>query len=381
VTCVDEQNDRNHCGTCGTVCPAGQLCAGGACGIICGAGLTVCGSGAMLMCVNEQTDVNHCGTCGTVCSSNDACMAGHCLPTNDTCANAITVSLASNAQTLTFSNVAATNDVAGPCAATAGATVWYRFTTTVPELVYADTFGSTFDTVLYFANSCTAARPASGTAGLLECDNDATGAGCTTGGTQSQILGYFLTGTYYIVVAGLAGATGSGTLHIQHEPVGNNRAIAGANPVAPRQLPAGASTQTGTLSGVGIINATSVGLTACFTSAGAMSMNTGAGPEQTFFWRTCPEYVGGPFTATTCSAGTTLNPLLYVAHPNSATGSDCDDDNSACVTGTQMMLNAILPHPTGTPATVPAGAALHVFVVDSVLATGTGNFSVTIARP
>jgi hypothetical protein len=71
-TCVDHQNDRNHCGSCLVKCPDDWTCSGGKCQpqpqepepepepTTCPQGLTSCGGG----CVNAQNDNNNCGTCG-----------------------------------------------------------------------------------------------------------------------------------------------------------------------------------------------------------------------------------------------------------------------------------------------------------------------------
>ncbi len=83
-TCVNEQTDPLHCGSC-NACPGpdggvgSATCTTGACGYECSAdgGTPVsCGS----LCVNTTTDPNHCGGCGSQCPAPDggmaACAAG-----------------------------------------------------------------------------------------------------------------------------------------------------------------------------------------------------------------------------------------------------------------------------------------------------------------
>lgn len=73
--CVDEHNDTNNCGGCGTACLAVQTCQGGTCACLI-SGQTACGG----VCVNEQTDSNNCGQCGALCPvSAPTCPAGSCV--------------------------------------------------------------------------------------------------------------------------------------------------------------------------------------------------------------------------------------------------------------------------------------------------------------
>ncbi len=66
ASCVNPSNDPGNCGTCGHVCPVGQVCsAGGNCSVACDANLTLCGG----RCLDLTSDPDHCGGCGTSCSS------------------------------------------------------------------------------------------------------------------------------------------------------------------------------------------------------------------------------------------------------------------------------------------------------------------------
>ena len=83
-TCANVFNDPNNCGVCGTVCPAGQICAYQGCAP------GPCNSDSTLMdcegrCVLWQTDPLNCGTCGNVCPPGIGCMGGQCSGPN-TCA-------------------------------------------------------------------------------------------------------------------------------------------------------------------------------------------------------------------------------------------------------------------------------------------------------
>ena len=83
--CNDLQNDPNHCGTCTTVCPTGQFCSSGRCGttgggtgdagsVTCMSGLTNCSG----VCNDLTSDPNHCGTCTTVCPTGQVCSSSRC---------------------------------------------------------------------------------------------------------------------------------------------------------------------------------------------------------------------------------------------------------------------------------------------------------------
>lgn len=77
--CRDTAVNADHCGTCGNVCAAGEMCRSGVCVACtcaqpCPSGQTSCGG----RCVNLQTDPAHCGSCTTVCASGQVCTNGQC---------------------------------------------------------------------------------------------------------------------------------------------------------------------------------------------------------------------------------------------------------------------------------------------------------------
>lgn len=89
--CVNLVTDRDNCGTCRNVCPAGTACArcrGAACASepvarCCRNGLTNCGGA----CRDLQTDEANCGVCGNACGPNQTCCAGTCLNLRTNAAN------------------------------------------------------------------------------------------------------------------------------------------------------------------------------------------------------------------------------------------------------------------------------------------------------
>src|SRR5690606_42070734 len=59
--CVDTNTDPNHCGGCGTTCPADRFCFAGQCQ--CQGLLKDCDG----VCVDTTRDLQNCGACGNVC--------------------------------------------------------------------------------------------------------------------------------------------------------------------------------------------------------------------------------------------------------------------------------------------------------------------------
>jgi hypothetical protein len=208
------------------------------------------------------------------------------------------------------------------------------FTLTQRELVYADTFGAGFDTVLYFSASC-AATPGSGDVGTTTCSDNACGS------MQSQavaVLGY---GRHYLVVSGANGASGTATVHFQHTPIGNG---------ALTLLPAGSGTSMGTTTGDGFLNGCEA-----------------AGPDNSYWWKSCPDYAGGAMTASTCN-GAAFDTVLSLQVPRNDIVS-CNDDDMAC--DFQSTLGY----------TLPPGAGIQVITVDSSTASNSGNYTLTYTRP
>jgi hypothetical protein len=85
--CTDVYQDRANCGACGKACAANEYCGGGVCmplaAINCQTGLTACldPSGQRLFCTMLANDPRNCGSCGTVCPSGNVCTNNLCQST------------------------------------------------------------------------------------------------------------------------------------------------------------------------------------------------------------------------------------------------------------------------------------------------------------
>src|SRR5216117_3699939 len=150
--------------------------------------------------------------------------------------------------------------------------------------------GTTYDSVLYLrAASCA-------TGAVVQCNDDA----CANASglfRASRIMPTVTAGTtYYIVVDGFGGSSGSFALRVT--PPGastTSTTLAGAACGSATVIPAGGGTFTGTTSGTS-------------TLAGTCGIS-GLAPERVFQWTPT---TSGTATIQTCGAGTTYDSVLYV---------------------------------------------------------------------
>jgi hypothetical protein len=248
---------------------------------------------------------------------------------NDRCADATAINLSRSHVELITNTAGSHADLAAPCGSAGVPDVFFKLTLTRRELVYADTFGATGTTALYFASSCSTARTGSTTSGDAVCSTGACGT------SQSQVVALLDPGTHYLVLAG----QGAATIHLQHAEVGTGTV---------EHLAPGSSTMTGTTTGTGT-------LYACDAS----------GAENSYWWQACPDSAGGMFQGSTCN-GTAFDTILSLQIPGSETVM-CDDD--AC------------SFQSSVSGTVPAGAGLFVVSVDGFSQVKQGNYTLAASRP
>lgn len=266
--------------------------------------------------------------------------AGPDTPVGLSCSSAIKIDTELGAHLdIPLSTAGGTHHFDIPCAQ-GGNDIVFRFTVFERELIYADTFGTTWNTVLSLSPACPI-EPMSGTPpeGMVFCSDDA------CGGKQSQIVAVLTSGMYYLVVSGANAESGEAILHFQHAPVGNGPLV---------MVPAGAGTYEGV---------TKAG------SLGTVDKCESPGPDNSYWWLTCPDYAGGALSASTCE-GTSFDTVLNLQVPRTDLSS-CNDDDESCGVKSRSSLKL----------TVPAGAGINVVTVDGSRRAAAGDYRLVLTRP
>ena len=250
----------------------------------------------------------------------------------NSCDNPIVITLDMPHVDIDVNTTTETHDFDLPCT-TGGNDVVLSFYLDRSEMVYADTFGASWDTILALSPTCPLTDPKP-VDGMVACSDDA----CDS--SQSQVFAILPNGMHYLVVSGGNDQSGPVTVHFQHAPVGSGALLA---------LPPGASSVTGTTKG-----------------SGTLAVCEASGPEDCYWWASCPDYAGGAFTASTC-AGTTFDSVLSLQVPRT--------DNTSCANGDtcgqQELMNA----------TIPPGAGIHVLAVDGDVRLSAGDYTLNCTRP
>ena len=312
-------------------------------GQACSVGLGACARSGQLICNGAQTGVQCSATAGApaaeLCGNGvdeDCNGADAACPPNDFPAGAIDISNGGvfnvDLSTAHDDNFAASTPTLD-CGDMGGRDVFYQFTLPAAEVVYADTFGSSYDSVIrIFPGACTSI----GT--VLACGDDA----CS--GTRSQLAQQLPAGTYCLVVDQFSSATTTGATTLTFRRGGRT-----GTPIA-----AASGTKTGTTAGK-----TNQSIATC-------EANTGQ-PDDAYFFLTCP---GTTTTigANTCS-GTAFDTIIYL-RTGSATGGDvaCSDDVAGC--GSQGFQSRF----SGAQV---SGANIQWLIVDGFGLTGNGPYSLS----
>ena len=254
-------------------------------------------------------------------------------PANDSAQGAIDVSAGGDfTADLTYATSDSSTGGSTVCGTNGGRDVFYTINAAKASIWYFDTFGSDFDSVIrVFPGACK-----NGTATGVICHND------NCGTTQTQWVGAVAAGDNCIVISQRVASDASSHLMLHVEPGSWNGT----------PLPGGPGKVT---------NSTTTGLVddSSATCGGA------GGPDKAYYITGCP---GGTqhLDATTCSAATAYDTVLYVLGPN-ATELACNDNDAAC---------AAMASASTIPQVQLAGAHLWWVVVDGA-GTAAGAFSLT----
>lgn len=271
----------------------------------------------------------------------DAADTAPALPTgSDTCALAPALPQASPQRTVTIplDTTGAAKSIDAPCATDTGGALFFSVAFSRPVVFYADTFGSSFNTVVYLLSSSCAPLTTTTMAGDTLCSDDACGT------AQSQVVALLKPGKYVIGVAGHGAGAGAATLHVSW-------AFAASG--IEKQLPKGSSTQTGVTVG------TSGNLATLATNCIA------AGPDDNYWWTSCPGDPAGTLSASTCG-GASWETVLSMQVPGSIP--------YVCTLDSCGLQSAIA-------TAIPAGAGLRVLTLDGQTVTAAGSYSMTVSRP
>ena len=214
--------------------------------------------------------------------------------------------------------------------------------------------GTTYDSVLYLrAASCA-------TGAEVQCNDDA----CANASglfRASRITPTVTAGTtYYIVVDGFGGSSGSFALRVT--PLGapsstTSTTLAGAACGSATVIPAGGGTFTGTTSGTS-------------TLAGTCGIS-GLAPERVFQWTPT---TSGTATIQTCGAGTTYDSVLYLRSPTCTSPevtNGCNDD--ACPNASGLF--------RASKVTPVVAAGQTYFIVVDGYSGSSGSFTLNVTPP
>lgn len=255
-------------------------------------------------------------TCGDGIDQ-DCSGADVACPTNDGPTGATNIS---GGGTFTVDLTAARNDqefTGTFCGSTGGRDVYYTFTLPAAEVVYVDTFGSSFDTVVrIFAGSCTALGA------NQACIDDQ----CS--GLQTQGALQLNAGTYCLVLDQYSSLQTTGNASLTFTRGGRT----GTAITAP---------------GSGTINGTTVN--GVNGSSGACT-TTGTSPDVGYWFLVCPATTR-TVNANTCSTATSWDSVLYMKK-GSAASADlvCNDDSTtACGTVSPIRLSNFTGAAAGGP--------------------------------
>jgi hypothetical protein len=273
-------------------------------GTSCAAGVGACRRTGMYVCNTAGSDIECNAIQGT--AGREFCGDGidsDCLgdtdpacPVNDLRTSPTIISASGTfAADVRFAN----DNVAPTCqTATGGRDVFYQFTLSTAQIVYVDTFGSNYDTVLRLENGTCSANAAQS-----QCVNNS----CS--GTLSQLAVSLTAGTYCLAVDQASSSVTAGTLAMSF--------VFGGRTGTPLATGTGLTVSGNTCGSTNVTNP------ACATSTA---------PDVAYWFTLCPS-TSRTLAAETCNAATSWDTMLSARQSSGVTGGElaCNDDmGGAC---------------------------------------------------
>lgn len=299
VTCSDNTSSTpERCNGTDDNCTGG-IDEGFAVGQACSVGVGACRRDGSYVCNGDGSGVQCTATAGAaaaeVCGDGidqDCNGADVACPTNDLPAGAIDISAGGTfVAELSGARDDDSNSATG-CGLTGGRDLFYTFTLPNPEVVYWDTFGANFDTVVrIYAGTC-AAR-----AGLQACADDACAVKQSQGALQLEA------GTYCLVVDQFSSLQTNGASSLTF--------VRGGRPGV--GIAAASGNVTNTTTGKPSYNSSST------------CQNNNAGPDQGFFFTMCPS--ASKWVSVNTCTGTSFDSIVTIRKgATSSTALACGDD-------------------------------------------------------
>ena len=303
-------------------------------------------------CTNRPTD--RCCMSDTQCDDRDPCTTDRCTSTScehprtstpgDACTNAVALTLSPALQT----RGGDTNVCAGTDHGANGDLVYTLALPAGTHVVYADTYGSSFNTRLTLHENCAGA--------MIATSDDRCGT------PQSQLVEVVTGGrTVSLIVSGAAAADrGSVTLRYLVAPVPVGLTY---TRLPPGSAPTGETVASGSTGDLGRGCAPATG--ASDTLRPGCERDRGRGPERLYLTATCPG--ARAFTATTCNDGQSWDSVvsvLTVGSPNREVS--CNDDACAFFRSTAGGMT-------------PTAASPMLVAVDGYYNLSCGNFTLRLS--
>ena len=136
-----------------------------------------------------------------------------------TCASPIDIPSGVDHVDVTVSTTGAAHIFDFPCASNgADLVLRVKVASPQPQLIYADTFGATWNTALFFSDACD--TPVASADMDTVCNDDACGT------SQSQASAALSYGYHYLIVSGANGESGDVTVHIEAAALGTGPTVA-----------------------------------------------------------------------------------------------------------------------------------------------------------